>query len=225
MKPWTLTAIRYAESVLAENLILSGGDPDRKWPISFVFFYIRQGGKHILVDPGCDTMPGFEMKNYVLPLDALVQQGIQPERITDVIVTHGHHDHMDAIRHFPHSVLHMQAQAYESGKRYVPAGMQVELYEEGKDITPEIHIQTIGGHAKGSSVVILDDAPEKTVICGDECYSMQNLLKRIPTGSSCCPERSRYFVETFSGPQYRPLLCHDPSLQTGIVKTRQEERE
>ena len=66
----------------------------------------------------------------------------------------------------------------------------------------------IGGHSKGSCVVEITDGSKKYVVCGDECYSPLCLEKRIPTGSSVCPERSRQFIDKYGSGEYVALLCH-----------------
>ena len=95
----SVTALKYAESTLAERYIFPGGASDKRLPISFTIYLIKTDKHMILVDAGCDTMPGFEMKNFCGPVAALKRQGIMPEDITDVIITHSHHDHIEAVCH------------------------------------------------------------------------------------------------------------------------------
>ena len=73
----------------------------------------------------------------------------------------------------------------------------------------------IGGHSKGSCIVTVKAGEKTYVICGDECYQPECLTHRIPTGATCCPEKSRAFVEPYSGAEFVPLLCH--ALQLGFV--------
>ena len=127
---WKLTAIRYARSVLSEKMIFSLGAPEKTRPISFVMYDIEVDGRHILVDPGCDTMPGFVMEDYVLPLDALKAQGITPKQVSDVIITHAHHDHIDAVRHFPDRGIHIQQAEALAGKKYLANNTRVETFED-----------------------------------------------------------------------------------------------
>ena len=67
----------------------------------------------------------------------------------------------------------------------------------------------MGGHSAGSCVVEFTIGEQKYVIVGDECYSRENLEQKIPTGSSCCPEKSMEFIEKYSGKEYIALLCHE----------------
>lgn len=214
---WKLTAIRYARSVLPENMIFAGGNPEKTRPISFVIYDVEVEGKHILVDPGCDTMPGFVMEDYVLPLDALKTQGITPELVSDVIITHAHHDHIDCVRHFPNSVIHVQKLEAQRGNAYLKDCLHVETFEDEALVADCVKVKKIGGHSVGSCVVELDAEDKTWVIAGDECYSYDCLNLQIPTGSSCCPENSRKFVEEYVREEYWVLLCHDPDTITGPI--------
>ena len=214
---WKLTAIRYARSVLPENMIFAGGNPEKTRPISFVMYDVEVEGKHILVDPGCDTMPGFVMEDYVLPLDALKTMGITPELVSDVIITHAHHDHIDCVRHFPNSVVHIQREEAKIGAKYLQEIKQVELFDDEVTVAGCVRVRKIGGHSLGSCVVELDTGDKTWVIAGDECYSYDCLNLQIPTGSSRCPENSKKFIEEYAREGYRVLLCHDPDTSTGPV--------
>ena len=214
---WKLMAVRYARSTLEESNVLAGGDPEKKLPISFVMYDITVDGRHILVDPGCDTMPGFAMEDYVLPLDALKQVGITPDMVSDVIITHAHHDHIDCVRNFPNSVIHIQQEEALAGKKYLENNRRVEPFEESVTVAGCVRVRKIGGHSVGSCVVELDREGLTWVIAGDECYSYDCLNRQIPTGSSCCPEKSKQFIEQYAREPYRVLLCHDPDTDTGPV--------
>ena len=122
--------LRYGQSVLAENLVFVEGDPNKTVPISFCIYLICTADKKILVDAGCDTMPGFEMKDFSSPADVLTQEGISPKEITDVVITHAHHDHIEAVRHFENAVIHITEEAYDRGKHFIPEGMTVHLIGE-----------------------------------------------------------------------------------------------
>ena len=92
-----LQAIEYANSDLPESMIFEGGDKQKRLPIAFIVYCIQTEGRVILVDAGCDTMPGFEMRDFIGPVAALKQHGINALDVTDVILTHAHHDHAEAV--------------------------------------------------------------------------------------------------------------------------------
>ena len=216
-------ALKYAESTIPESLVFVGGDANVKIPISFTVYLIETEDKKILVDAGCDTMPGFDMKHFVSPCVPLESLGYSPEDVTDVVLTHAHHDHIEAVKYFGNAVVHIQSLEYESSQKkhkYIPEGFSLNIFESEADVDG-VKVKRISGHAKGSCIVEFSCGGKHYVISGDECYSRRCLTERIPTGSSFDPEMSRAFVEEYSDKKYTVLLCHDPEIlpgQNGVLK-------
>lgn len=201
--------IKYAESTLPESWIFEGGDSSKEVPIIFSVFLVKTDSKNILVDAGCRTMPGFKMENFTTPMAVLKQMGIETEDITDVVITHAHHDHIECVGCFENATVHIQQDEYEQGKEYLCNNSRIETFADEKVIDEGVMVVKIGGHRKGSCVVQCDKGGKKIVLCGDECYSFYNLKNRIPTAKSYCPQNSRAFVEKYSGEGYECLLCHN----------------
>lgn len=206
----------YGESTLPESMVTEGGNPNRRFTIVFALFHIRIGQRQILIDAGCDTMPGFEMKNFISPPAAFEKIGVRADDITDIIITHAHHDHIDGVRHFINAVVYIQEDEYGAGRSYIPDGMRVHTFSEQCDVCG-ITVLRIGGHSIGSCIARLTKNGRTYVFCGDECYLRICLEKQIPTGSSYCPEKSRLFVKTYGGDEYITVLSHDPELHDGEI--------
>jgi len=213
-----ITAVVYGETTINGKMAFSGGASKDIYPIKLVLYVVRTSQKLILIDAGCDTMPGFELQNFVSPAVALKHFGIEPAQITDVIITHAHHDHIDGVRHFPNARIYIQQEEYTNAKRYIPDGFQVRTFEEYCTVADCLEICKIGGHSHGSCIIKAAQRETTYVFAGDECYLPICLERRIPTGASCRPEYSRAFVETFSDKKYTVLLGHDPSAITGPVR-------
>ena len=209
MKTPEIIPIEYGRSVLAESMIFQGGAEDIFRPIVFMIYLIKVQDRLILADAGCETMPGFDMHDFIGPVKALEKMNIKPEDITDVIITHSHHDHVECVSRFKNAVIYIQRDEYESGRRYFSEGMSVRLFDDEIQICPDVKAIKIGGHSKGSCIVEITENREKNIIAGDECYMRECLDKRIPTGSSYCPKKSREFIEKYSGSEYTVMLCHD----------------
>lgn len=64
------------------------GRKDVFLPISFVFYLIQTQNRLILVDTGCDSIDGFVMMHFCKPVEVLKRYGLDPEDITDVMITH-----------------------------------------------------------------------------------------------------------------------------------------
>ena len=209
MSSISITPIVYGRSVLPESMIFQNGAEDAFRPILFMIYLIKAENRLILSDAGCETMPGFDMQDFIGPVKALDHIGIKPEDITDVVITHAHHDHIECVSKFKNAVIYIQSDEYESGKNYFAKGMDIRLFDDEIQICPGVKTVKIGGHSKGSSIVEITDSGEKTIIAGDECYIRECLDKKSPTASSYCPEKSRKFIEKYGCGNYTVQLCHD----------------
>lgn len=201
--------VKYGESVLAESMIFENGAEDKFRPIVFLVYLIRTEKRLVLVDAGCETMPGFDMKNYIGPIKALEKIGVSPDEVTDVIITHAHHDHIECVPYFKKAVIYIQKDEYKAGKGYFTPDLQVRTFEEEAQIGSNVKAIKIGGHSVGSCIVEITDEESSYIIAGDECYQRECLDRQIPTGSSYYPEKSQGFVKKYSDCEYRVLLCHE----------------
>ena len=201
--------IDYGKSVLPESWIFENGAENKLRPIVFRVYLIRAENRLILVDAGCETMPGFVMTDFIGPVKALNNIGISPDEITDLIITHAHHDHIECAKYFKNAALYIQKDEYEAGKGYLTENLNIRTFEEEIQICDGIKAVKIGGHSKGSSIVEITDSDNKYIIAGDECYMRDCLANQIPTGSSYNPEKSRDFVKKYGNGEYTVLLCHD----------------
>ncbi len=201
--------IPYAESTLPESWIFDGGKKENKIPIIFSVFLICTDTKKILVDAGCETMPGFEMKNFKTPITVLKEKGIDRADITDVVLTHAHHDHIECVTYFKNATVHIQEDEYRMGKKYLAEHPCVCTFTDEALIEEAVKVVKIGGHSCGSSVVECKTESTVLVLCGDECYSLYNIRNRIPTATSYSPANSKAFIEKYTQPPYTCLLCHD----------------
>ena len=163
----------------------------------------------ILVDTGCDTMPGFIMNKYILPDEALRSQGVSPNDITDVIITHSDHDHIDGVHHFKNAVIYIQEDEYIRGEAYIPKDFTVKTFKEKIKVADCIDVIKIGGHQKGSCIVEFNYNCTCNVIVGDECYSYYNIRNKIPTASTCNIKNSQAFIEKYANGYYELLLMHE----------------
>ena len=210
-----LYCLKYAESVLPENEVFSGGSKEKKIPISFAFYLIKTNDKNILVDAGCDTMPGFDMKKFYSPAFVLREIGITADDVTDIIITHSHHDHIEAVKHFKNAEIFITEAEYEIGKRYIPHGIKVNIFNNEYNFNPQIKIVEWGGHSKGSSIVEIKIDDSIHIIAGDECYTNDCIARKIPTGCHCNLEKSKEFIEKYSDKRYSVHTCHSINLKSG----------
>ncbi|MGD8279017.1 MAG: MBL fold metallo-hydrolase, partial [Gemmatimonadota bacterium] len=98
---WTIDAVRYAtiRAFPVAGLVV-GAPRDERMDISMVFWLLRAGDRVVLFDTGFhhpEWMRQFEVADYVRPDSALLAAGVEPDAVTDVIISHAHWDHMGGI--------------------------------------------------------------------------------------------------------------------------------
>src|SRR5580704_17868196 len=102
---YSIQAIRIADSPgdsVAEMVV--GAPKDEKIDTMFAVWLIRGGGHNILFDSGFHRARWFKLrtiKDYLRPDDAVKLAGVQPDQITDIVVSHAHWDPMGGIDLFP----------------------------------------------------------------------------------------------------------------------------
>lgn len=210
----SLLAFKYGESTLPESMVFRNGSKSRRVPISFLFYMVDMGERKILVDTGCDSMPGFKMEHFITPVALLERHGFSADDISDVIVTHAHHDHIGSVSHFRKATVHIQKEEASAGAKYLK-GLHVETFDEGCMIAENLEVKKIAGHSIGSSIAIIHHQGRRIVLAGDECYVRACLDRRIPTGTSRNPRNSEEFVRRYSGSEYEVHLYHDSSTLPG----------
>lgn len=209
-----LTALQYGTTRITGNMAFPGGDKAKEIPIALLFFLIEADGRRILVDTGCDTMPGFPLYTHEKPVQTLARLGLSPADITDVILTHAHGDHAGCARYYENARFWVQENALEAMQKYLPAQATLEVFADSADPVPGLSILHIGGHALGSCIVELENG---FVLCGDECYTRENFTQGIRTGACRDPRLSQAFVEAYR--DRKTVLFHDPDL-VGAIGTK-----
>ncbi len=205
-----ITCFKYADSVFGENYIFKGGSKDRLLPISFCFYLIEYSDKKILVDTGCNECGDFVFENFIKPAQLLDNYGFKPNEITDIIITHAHHDHIACIAEYKNAVIHIQKDEYLIGKNYIPVFSEVNTFDDEYSLNDEIIIKKIGGHTKGSSVVFAGN----WIFCSDECYYKESLTEKRSIGSLYNEIINKEFLKKYGNDNYFPLLFHSPELKT-----------
>src|SRR5579871_1482509 len=98
-------AVRYATIPgFAVSGLVAGADPARKLDIAMMVWLVRGNGRNILVDSGFYRDQFFKqwhVADFSKPSDAVKRAGVQPDEITDVILSHMHWDHADGMDLFP----------------------------------------------------------------------------------------------------------------------------
>ena len=108
--------IDYGKSVLPESWIFQNGAENKLRPIVFMVYLIKTENRLILADAGCETMPGFVMTDFIGPVKALRNIGVKADEITDLIITHAHHDHIECAKYFKNPPFIYKRTSMRQGK-------------------------------------------------------------------------------------------------------------
>ncbi len=195
-------------------MVFENGDKNIRFPISLLFFLLETDNKKILVDTGCDGMKAFPTFDFKSPVLLLEEYGINRDDITDIILTHTHGDHIGGVKYYKNADIYVHNSEI-SAKPLTDKPNKIIAFDDEYPINDYISIKHIGGHSVGSSIVIINHNSNVFVLCGDECYSRDNLTQKIPTGSSYNTEKSLFFVNEYSKEKYKTILFHDPSVVGG----------
>jgi glyoxylase-like metal-dependent hydrolase (beta-lactamase superfamily II) len=205
---YSIQAIRYATSpgVPVSELVI-GGPKDEKVDIAMVIWLIRGGGHTILFDSGFhrDTfLKDFPMQDYLRPDEAVKTAGVQPEAVTDIIISHAHWDHMGGIDLFPKATVWIQKEEYRyyTMEAWQPGGKHggidpedvkelLQLNTEGRvrlvegdnvEIFPGIRVYTGARHTFASQYLRVDGNPP-FVLASDNCYFYLNLSSHLASST------------------------------------------
>jgi glyoxylase-like metal-dependent hydrolase (beta-lactamase superfamily II) len=205
---YSIYAIRIADSpgdLLSEMVV--GAPKDEKIDTIYAVWLIRGGGHNILFDSGFHRERWFKewtIRDYLRPDEAVKLVGLQPEQITDIVISHAHWDHMGGIDLFPKAVIWIQkeefryytGEAWQSGGDHGgidPEDVQalVKLNTEGRvrlvdgdnvELFPGIRAYTGGHHTYASQFLFVDGAPP-FVLASDNSYLYRNLQTRMASAT------------------------------------------
>jgi glyoxylase-like metal-dependent hydrolase (beta-lactamase superfamily II) len=197
---YSIQAIRYASAPDdVANMVM--GAPKEKINLAMAVWLIRGGGRNILFDSGYhrDTfLKDFPSTEYIRPDEAVKLAGVQPDQITDVVISHSHWDHLGGIDLFPKATVWIQkeefryytGEAWQSGGDHGgidPTDVQelVKLNTEGRvrlvdgdnvEIFPGIRAYTEGHHTYASQYLRVEGNPP-FVLASDNVYLYRNLAE------------------------------------------------
>ncbi len=237
---YSIDAIRYgtSEAVPASYLIVDG-PKDQKVEIAMVLWLIRGGGHTILFDTGFhrDTFQKqFPMKDYQAPDQALQAAGVNPQDVTDIILSHAHWDHMGGIDLFPNATVWIQRDEYAYYTRDAwqqggntsnidpadvialvklnTAGRVRFVDGDGVEIFPGISAHTGSRHTYASQYLRVAGHPT-WVLASDNAYFYMNLSAHLASTTFSDADHAANIAQhtrmiSLAGSADRVVPGHDP---------------
>jgi glyoxylase-like metal-dependent hydrolase (beta-lactamase superfamily II) len=234
-------AVKYATIPdFAVNQLVAGAEAGRKLDIAMLVWLIRGNGKTILFDAGFYREQFFKqwhVTDFVKPSDAIRRAGVNPEDVTDVIISHLHWDHADGMDLFPNAKIWLQKDEleYYAGSawqsRRTHGGIDpddvlaaVKLNTQGRvglvngdaqEILPGIACFTGGKHTYASQFLTVATPAGTVVLASDNLYLYENLDKHAPIAATLDAESNLRAQDRMKQLASRPELIvpgHDPAV-------------
>jgi glyoxylase-like metal-dependent hydrolase (beta-lactamase superfamily II) len=131
-----------ARTARVDILVTGSGGPS----VASTCSLVRDGNVVLVVDPGLAP----SQAAIVGPLRAL---GVEPDEVTDVVISHHHPDHTLNVALFPNALVHDHWAIYDFSGRWD------DVDAEGRELSPSVRLIRTPGHTREdiSTVVGTDD--------------------------------------------------------------------
>lgn len=182
--------------------LVAGADKDKKLDIPVMVWVLKgSDGRIVLVDSGFyedKFVTRWKVQNFSTPAEAVAKLGIQPDQVTDIILTHMHWDHADGADLFSKATVWIQrdeyqyytGEAWQEAKRR-GAGADVDVMSklvkrnmtgllrfvngDAQEIIPGLTCYIGGKHTYASQYVGVNTVKGIVVLASDNVYLYQNL--------------------------------------------------
>jgi glyoxylase-like metal-dependent hydrolase (beta-lactamase superfamily II) len=203
------------------------------------FFLVRAGDHVALVDTGlddlgawCDPRDRERLGSSVPTTDLLAREGVAPEDVDTLVLTHLHFDHYLNAARFPRARVIVNRREFEyvmspRNRRALPrssfprevfawlvdeAWDRLELVDGEQEVLPGVRVIETGGHSPGHQIVVVETGSGPVVIPGDEIYLHANLDEDIPIGYYHDFERVSAAMDLLRELGGHLLPAHDPAV-------------
>lgn len=226
---WHLYATEYArsEGVPARRLI-RGADPTERVDMSWYFFVAVGRGRVVLIDCGTDAFVGpraearrraWSVVDAVGVVDALDRLGLEPSRVTDVVLTHHHWDHVGGLPRFGSATVH----AHRAEWSRVPERLRRPVERSSRlravtgspyEVADDLAVREAGRHTAHQLMVDVECADGAIAIAGDAAYLYRNVERREAVAVTSSASRNVADVQAAAHDvgRDRVLPGHDPAL-------------
>jgi len=206
-------------------------------------FLIRTGDRVALVDTGIGDMQRGPFDGGRL-LASLAAAGVQPEDVTDVLLTHLHFDHVGwTTRHgdvvFTNAAYRCDVRDWDhfvgpdgdpaATKKLSPIADRLEPWSGSGPLLPSIDTMAAPGHTPGSTVMVISSGADRALLLGDAVHCPVELIDdEWATIGDVDPElatRTRIaLAKEIEGSDIPVAAAHFPGLQFGRLFTGKGQR-
>ena len=205
IEPFEVLAIRYAHlgnRHAGENFIL--GDPhESSSDLDYFVWVLRRSDCTFVVDTGFAKEAALRRRRDWLrcPIESLRLLDVNPDKVTDVIVTHLHYDHAGNLDRLPRARFHLQDRdmAYATGRnmrhqmlrgpfdleniqmmlRHIYSDKAV-FHDGDTELVPGLTLHRVGGHSAGLQITRVWTRRGWVVVASDAAHLYANFEQRRP---------------------------------------------
>jgi glyoxylase-like metal-dependent hydrolase (beta-lactamase superfamily II) len=160
------------------RVLAAAGLPTGATTLDVDVLMIRTGDRIVLIDSGLGALSpttGRLLRN-------LAKAGVEPSQVTDVVITHGHADHIGGLwtpngpATFPNARVRMTTAEWAALQRSPPPGFvsavgpQVATFEPGAVILPGLTAVSVPGHTPGHTAVQIESGGRSLLAIGDAAH-------------------------------------------------------
>jgi len=155
-------------------------------------YLVKSGDRHVLVDAGVGMINNGQYQGGGL-LNSLLELGVEPADISDVILTHLHFDHVGwATRKgdivFPNATYRCHAADWQhfvesdgadegAIRKLSPIAPRLELFDTDHTVAPGVDVRHAPGHTPGSVIVIVSSGTDRAMLIGDIAHCPAELTE------------------------------------------------
>ena len=205
-RTWELYAIKYGtllERMRRESFVKLDPHDDGPMPIDYYVWVAVSPEQTIVIDTGFDEAEATKRGRSLIRsvTDGLAIVDVDAARVSDVIVTHLHYDHIGGHAQFPAAKFHLQEKEMQFATgphmcshvlnasftpdhvadmvRNVFAG-RVSFNDGTAEIAPGITVHLVGGHSMGLQFVRVLTKRGWVVVASDATHFYENMERRMP---------------------------------------------
>lgn len=235
-------AVRFATLAnFPVSSLVAGADRGRRMDIAMMIWVLKGiDGRVAIVDSGFHRdryFRQFAVKDYIKPSEAIAPLGLEPQDVTDILLTHMHWDHAGGVDLFPAARVWVQkdeydyytGDAWQSGSTHggIDADDVLEIvrrntlgrvsFVRGDDETSLSGLTFgVGGrHTWASQFITVHTRKDVVVIASDNMYLYENMDRRVPiaqTLDAASNLRAQDRMRSLAGEPRLLVPGHDPAV-------------
>lgn len=213
------------------RVLAAAGLPTDALTLDVDVLLVRTGERVVLIDAGMGSLAPTTGRL----ISNLAKVGIAPAQVTDVIITHGHADHIYGLvasgaSAFPNAKVRMTGAEWAALSRRPPPGLveaigsQVVTFEPGAQILPGLTAVEVRGHTPGHTAVRVTSDGRSLLAIGDTAHHYVVSLREpeftitYDTDAAVAEPSRRALLTRASDQGERIFAPHFPFPGLGVVR-------